>query len=361
MRLVSAALIVGLVLPVSAALADGFALKTKPKIAFIYFNSKSDGGWTQSFDEAKSKIDAATGQNIPYVENIPEVAGQIRPAVERFIQRGYNVIIGTAYGYADTFKELSQEHPDVAFLNSNGTATGPNLETFYGRTYESQYLCGMAAAGASKTGKLGFVAPHPIGPVNWSINAYALGARSINPNATVTVIFTGAWNDPVKERSAASALIDQGIDVVGQSVDTPTAQIVAQERGVFGTGNWRDMREFAPKATQCSQVWTWANFLIPEIESIEKANWKPDPNGVFRGAGPTGITDIACCGAAVPDDVKKKILAAREALIKGERKVFAGPLSDTSGKEQVPAGKDIADAQLWTMKWYVPGVIASVK
>ncbi|HEX3496979.1 MAG TPA: BMP family ABC transporter substrate-binding protein, partial [Methylocella sp.] len=183
-----------------AAYAAGFTLPAPAKIAFLYFAEKNDGGWTQAFDEARPKIEAAVGMKIPFVEKVPEVAGQITPAAEQFIQRGYNVIIGTAFGYSDTFKELSQKYPKVAFLNASGTTNGSNLESFYGRTYESQYLCGMIAGGMSKSGKLGFVAAHPIGPVNWTINAYELGAQKINPKATVTVIFTGAWNDPVKER-----------------------------------------------------------------------------------------------------------------------------------------------------------------
>ncbi|MGA7807573.1 BMP family ABC transporter substrate-binding protein, partial [Bradyrhizobium sp.] len=150
------------------AYAAGFTLSAPPKIAFLYFADKTDGGWTQAFDEARPKIEAALDQKIPFVENVPEVAGQITPAAERFIQRGYNVIIGTAFGYSDTFKELSQKYPKVAFLNASGTTNGPNLESFYGRTYESQYLCGMVAGAMSKTGKLGFVAAHPVGPVNWT-------------------------------------------------------------------------------------------------------------------------------------------------------------------------------------------------
>ena len=236
----------------ATAHAAGFTLSAAPKIAFLYFADKGDGGWTQAFDEAKPKMEAAVGMKIPYVENVPEVAGKITPAAESFINRGYNVIIGTAFGYSDTFKSLSEKYPKVAFLNASGTTNGPNLESFYGRTYESQYLCGMVAGAMSKSGKLGFVAAHPIGPVNWTINAYELGAQKMNPNATVTVIFTGSWNDPVKERSAAQALADQGIDVIGQHVDTPTPQIVAQERGLYGTGHHRDLREFAPKATLCS-------------------------------------------------------------------------------------------------------------
>ena len=271
-------------------------------------------------------------------------------------RRGSNIIIGTAFGYSDTFKELSEKYPKVAFLNASGTTNGPNLESFYGRTYESQYLCGMVAGAMSKSGKLGFVAAHPIGPVNWTINAYELGAKQLNPNATTTVIFTGEWNDPVKERAAASALADQGIDVIGQHVDTPTPQIVAQERGIYGTGHHRDLREFAPKATLCSSVWTWDKFLTPELKKIEAGNWQPNPYGAFPGIKDGG-TDIALGNVAVPKDVVAKVMAERQAIIDGKQ-IYTGPMTDTSGKEVLAAGKSIDDAGLWKMDWYIPGVIA---
>src|SRR5882672_10512619 len=297
--------------------ATGFTLSEPPKVAFLYFAEKTDGGWTQAFEEARLKMEPAVGMKIPFVEKVPEVAGQIKPAAERFIQRGYNVIIGTAFGYSDTFKELSQKYPKVAFLNASGTTNGANLESFYGRTYESQYLCGMIAGAMSKTGKLGFVAAHPIGPVNWTINAYEMGALKMNPKATTTVIFTGAWNDPVKERAAASAMADQGIDVIGQHVDTPTPQIVAQERGIYGTGHHRDLREFAPKATLCSSVWTWDKFLSPELKKVAAGDWQPSPYGAFIPMSQGG-TDIACCGPAVPKESAAKVMAERDALMKGK-------------------------------------------
>jgi basic membrane protein A len=340
----------------TAAHADGFSLKGPPKIAILLFADKKDGGWTQAFDEARIKIEKELNLQIPYVENVPEVAGKILPAAEGFIGRGYNIILGTGFGYSDAFKELSVKHPTLAFLNASGTTNGPNLESYYGRSYESQYLCGMAAAGVSKTGKLGFVAAHPIGPVNWTINGYELGAKMINPNATVTVIFTGQWNDPVKERAAAAALFDQGIDVIGQHVDTPTPQIVAQERGLHGTGHHRDLREFAPKATICSSMWPWANFLIPELKKVIAGNWQPSPYGAFPGMKDGG-DDIACCGPDVPKAVVDKIMAERDAIMKGKN-IFTGPIKDVAGTEKVAAGKTIEDAALWKMDWYVPGVIA---
>jgi basic membrane lipoprotein Med (substrate-binding protein (PBP1-ABC) superfamily) len=341
----------------TTASAAVFKLDGPPKPALILFGPKNDGGWSQSFEEALPALEKIVGAKIPVVDKVPEDSSAITPPAERFIQRGYNVIIGTAFGYSDTFKKLSEKYPKVAFLDASGIVNGPNLESFYGRTYQSQYLCGMAAAAASKTGKLGFVAANPLPVVNWTINAYELGAQKINPKATLTVVFTGAWNDPVKERAATTALIDQGADVIGQHVDTPTPQIVAQERGVYGTGHHRDLSEFAPKATQCSSVWTWAKFLGPTLQEMKAGTWSPPPYGAFPGIKQGG-TDIACCGKAVSAADKKKIMSARQDIIDGTHPIYSGPMSDRDGKLRIPAGKVIADGDLWKMDWFVPGVIS---
>lgn len=351
----SVAVAIALAGPAPAS-AEPFKLDGPPKIAFVYFNVKNDGGWVQALDEARLKVEAETGQKIPYVENVPEVASAIRPAVETFIKRGYNIIVGSAFGYSDTFKALAEENPKVAFLNPAGTTNGPNLQSFYGRTYQSQYLCGMAAGGTSKSGKLGFVAAHKIGLVDWTINAYALGAQKVNPAATVTVVFTGSWNDPVKERAAADALIEQGIDVIGQHVDTPAVQLVAQEKGVHSTGHHRDMTEFAPDATICSSVWVWERYLVPTIKEIEAGTWEPSAYGDFPGIEQGG-TDIKCCGAAVPKKVVDEVMAERQALIDGAQ-IFKGPIDDNSGAVKIPAGEVPSDADLWGMDWFVKGVIA---
>ncbi len=337
------------------AAADGFSLKAAPKIAMILYGSRNDGGWTQSFEEARKRMEKDLGLQIAFVENVEENATKIVPPVELFIKRGYNIIIGTAFGYSDAFMELSQKYPDVAFLDGSGTKNGPNLQSFYGRTYESQYLCGMVAGAMSKTGKLGFVAANPYGVVNWTVNGFEMGAKLANPKATTTAIFIGTWADPVKERAAAQALIDGGADVLGQHVDTPTPQLVAQERNALGTGHHRDLSEFAAKATVCSSVWYWDRYLTPEIKKIIAGGWKPNPYGAF----PTikdGPTDVIINTKLVPDEIVKKVMAERQALIDG-KEIYAGPISDVNGKEVVAQGKVLDDAGLWKMDWYVPGVI----
>lgn len=356
MRLRSLAIVFSMVCSMAGvAHAEGFSLKGPPKIAMVIYGAKNDGGWGQSFDEARVKMEKALGRKISYVDSVPEDASVVEPIVEQLIKRGNNIIIGSAFGYSDAFKDLAKRHPDVAFLNGAGTTNAPNLESFYGRTYESQYLCGMAAAAVSKTGKLGFIAANPIGLVNWTINAYELGARKINPKATLTVIYTGTWDDPVKERAAATALADQGIDAIGQHVDSPTVQLVAQERGIYGTGHHRDMRQYAPKATVCSSVWVWDKFLVPQIKQIEAGNWQPPKNGALVETKDGG-TDIAAFGPAVPADMQAIIRAERQAIINGKQ-IYAGPLSDRDGKLRVPAAQVLSDSDLWKTDWFVKGVI----
>jgi len=343
---------------VTVAKADSFKLEGDPKPAFLYFNVKNDGGWVQALDEARLRVEGELGISIPFAEKVPEVASEIKPAVERYIRRGHNIILGSAYGYSDTFKELAEKHPNVAFVNAAGTTNGANLQSYYGRTYESQYLCGMVAGAMSKTGKIGFVAANPIGLVNWTINAYLMGARQMNPDATLTVVFTGAWYDPVKERAAATALVEQGIDVIGQHVDTPTPQVVAQENGVYGTGHHRDMREYAEKATLCSSVWVWERFLTPTINAIAAGEWEPGPWGAFLSIKEGG-TDIACCNAAVPQDVVDRVMAEREAIINGKH-VFTGPIVDQAGTVRVAAGEVPGDGDLWGMDYLIEGVVGKL-
>ena len=248
-------------------------------------------------NEARPKMEAALGQKIPFVENVPEVAGKIKPAAETFISRGSNIVIGTAFGYSDTFKELSEKYPKVAFLNAPAPPTAltaillrPDLQ--------SQYLCGMVAGAMSKTGKLGFVAAHPIGPVNWTINAYELRRSKNEAKCDDDGRLYG-----LLERSGQRTCRGISFGRPGHRRYRPTrrhADPASRCSGArhFGTGHHRDLREFAPKATLCSSVWTWEKFLIPGAKKIEAGNWQPSPYGAFpasKRAVPTSLVVTLRC------------------------------------------------------------------
>ncbi|MCC6001782.1 MAG: BMP family ABC transporter substrate-binding protein [Pararhodobacter sp.] len=324
-----------------------------PRPAVILYGPTNDGGWSQSIDEARQLLEETLGTRIAQAAEIPETATAIRPAAELFIERGANIIIGSAFGYSDTFAELAAEFPQIMFFNPAGTTNAQNLQSVYGRTYETHYLCGMVAGGLTESGRIGFVAANPFGLVNWTVNAYLLGARQINPDVELSVVFTGSWGDPVRERAATQALIEQGADVIGQHVDTPTPQIVAAEAGIFATGHHRDLSEFSA-ATQCSSVWTWDLYLGSAIEAVSAGTFEPAPYGAFLSIA-DGAVDVACCGPAVPDDLAARVMEAREAIIGGMH-VFAGPLYDRDGTLRVAEGAVLDDGALWGMDWFVAGV-----
>src|SRR5690606_37485612 len=167
-----------------------------PKVAFIYIAPVGDLGWTYMHDQSRLAVEERLGIETAFTESIPEVTTDVRGVIDRYVARGYNVIVGTAYGYSDAFKLAAEEYPGVVFMNAAGTTSAPNLTSYYGRSYESMYLAGMAAGAVTGTGKLGFVAAYPLGLVLWNVNAFALGAQAVNPDVEVIVSFTNTWYDP---------------------------------------------------------------------------------------------------------------------------------------------------------------------
>jgi len=331
-----------------------FRLDAPPKVAMVLFSQRSDGGWTNAFDAARKQMEKDLGQTIDYYNNVDADRAHIFAATERLIAKGNNIIIGTGYDYSEPFTYLADKHPNVAFLNGGGFTNGRNLQSFYGRTFDSQYLCGMVAGAMSKTGRLGFVAAFDFPTVVQSFNGFTLGARQMNPKATVDVRFTKTWADPNVEQDVALRVIDGGADVIGQNVDTPRPVVVAQARGILATGHHRDLTRYAPRATICSSVWYWERYLTPTVRAIAAGTWKPDPNGAVPDFK-DGPSDIVINRALVPDDIYMRVMQERQAIINGKN-IFTGPIRNDKGAEVVANGKALSIADISTITWHVQGV-----
>ena len=226
---------------------------------------------------------------------------------------------------------------------------------FYGRIYESQYLCGVVAGATSKKANIGFLAARPSTITDWEINGYTLGVLKANPKAAVHVVFTGN-SSATHERTAATALIDRGADVIGQGVDGLTPQLVAQERGVLATGYAVDLHKASPKSAICSSIWVWDRYLAQEFEKIAAGHWQAEPSRLLLGITGGG-TDIACCSTAIGRQTMIKLLAERADITIDRQQVFARPIIDNQNRQRVPKGAVLRDTELWKMDWYVKGVV----
>ena len=205
---------------------------------------------------------------------------------------------------------------------------------------------------------IGFVAPYQLPEVARAINAFTLGAQSVNPNVKVKVVWTNTWYDPAKEKQAALSLIDAGADVVAQHQNTPAAQQAAEERGILGIGYNTDMSKMAPKASLTGAIWNWGPYYVNVVESVKNGTWK---TGSYWGGLKEGVVNIAPYGPAVQEDTKKLVEEARSKISGGNWDIFTGPLKGQDGNTKVPEGQKLTDKDLLSMDWFVLGVEGALK
>lgn len=335
--------------------AEPFKLEGTPKIAFIYAATTQDGGWNEALDNARAKVEESFDYPVAVAESIPEDASALKNAIDLFVRRGFNIIVGTTYGYSDGIKEAAEKYPHVAFLNASGTTNGDNLESFYARTYEGWYLAGMAAAGVAKDKPVGMLAGFPVGVVNWDINGFARGVQAISPETKTAVIYTNSWWDPVKEGQAAKSLLDQGDVVIANNLSSSAPFTEAEKAGAYSVGFQLDKSAEAPKGHITSVTFHWDKYLVPTIQKITEGSWEPNPYGAFPGLA-QGVVDITPLPETVPAEVRGQVAAAKQAIIDGKLTPFDGPLYSRDGELKVKQGESLSDEQLWSMEYLLKGV-----
>jgi basic membrane protein A len=357
-RTLLGALLLGTAL-MAAQPALAFKLQGEPKVAMIYGATARDGGWNEALDNARAAVEQELGLTVAVTENIPEEATALKNAIDLYVKRGFNIIVGTTYGYSDGILEAAKQYPEVAFVNASGTTNAANLEGFYARTYQGWYLAGMAAAGATKTGKLGILGGFPVGVVNWDMNAFTLGAQAIKPDVQVNVVYTNSWWDPVKEGQVTEALLDQGADVIANNLSSSAPFIAAEGRGAASIGFQLDMRQHAPKGSLTSVMFRWEKYLVPTIKAIVDGTWLPTEWGAFPGMA-EGVVAMAPMGDLVPTEVQAKIADAQAQMAAGSFSPFTGPIKRQDGSEAVAAGTTLDDGALWKMDFLVAGTVGTM-
>ncbi|MBV8260440.1 MAG: BMP family ABC transporter substrate-binding protein, partial [Paraburkholderia sp.] len=248
--------------------------------------------------------------------------------------------------------------PDTVFLHATGYKKAPNFGTYDVRMYQGAYLAGVAAGYATKTNTLGFVASVPIPEVVRNINAYTLGARSVNPKVHTKVIWINSWFDPGKEKQAAETLIGQGADVLLQNTDSSATLATAEEKKVHAFGWDSNMKKFGPHAHLGSVEGNWGVYYVAVIQQVLDGKWKNDP--VWWGI-PQKAVDLGDVNTSeLSADAQKAVATKREAIASGKWDVFTGPIKDQTGAVKIPAGKTLTDPELQRLNWYVEGVDGSL-
>lgn len=344
----------------TAGLAMAFEAVPVEKInpGYIYIGPVGDGGWTYMQDVGRRKVDEMfPGLKSSVIESVNE-GPEVVPVMERLIRKNKSkLIFACTFGYMDFVMDVAKKYPDVMFMHVSGYKRADNVGTLFGRMYQPRYLAGLVAGSMSKSGNIGYVAAHPIPEVIRMINAFTLGVRKVNPNATVKVVWLFSWFDPGKEKEAAKALIESGCDVLGMHADTGAVAQAAEESKVYVIGYNNDMSKYAPTMHLTAPIWNWANLFGPIVEQVKNGTWKSQDIwwGIKEGA-----VDLAPFGPAVPENVRKQVEEEKARIVSGEWDVFTGPIKNQAGEVKVKEGEKMSDPDVWSMGWFVEGVVGEI-
>lgn len=353
----------------------------KVKACFIYVGPVGDIGWSYAHDEARKKAEKALPWlETKYVESVPE--GQATPVIDRLVRDKCQIIFTTSFGFMDQTLEAAKKYPNVMFMHASGFKRAPNMGTYMADFYQIYYLNGMMAAALSKSGKLGYVAAFPVPELKRHISAFALGARAVNPKATVNVKWINAWFDPNKAREAAEALISEGNDALAFTEDTATVVQTAAARKVPSFAHYSPMYKFAPDYTVSGQLVNWDKIYIDFLTKVRNGTYttknlnKVDYWNLLRG----GSVELgAQAGMAINPKWVPQLKAAKmqvggrtvsvydrvmqlKANMEGGGKFdpYTGPIRDRNGILRVPAGQVMSVKDLNNMSWVAPGVVGQV-
>jgi basic membrane protein A len=313
-------------------------------VGFIYVGPKDDYGYSQAHAIGAKAVKAMKGVKVTEEEKVPEDV-KVQQTMKSMIEEdGATVIFPTSFGYFDPHVlKLAKEYPKVMFLHCGGLwdeAKHPkNVGSYFGYIDECQFISGVIAAHTSKKKKLGFVAAKPIPQVLRNINAFALGARSVDPTITVQVIFTGDWSESTKEANAATILINQGgIDVITCHVDSPKVVVEnARKAGIYICGYHASQKELAPDLYLTGAEWNWEKVYTDYINMIKEGKKLPN---FLRGGIKEGIVKMSPYGKDVSESAKKAADAIKAKFMEGTFVIFKGPLKDNKGAEIIPKGKE---------------------
>ena len=344
--------------------ADG-ASSGPLKVGFVYLTNPGDHGWTYAHEVGRQDLQAHFGDKIEtnFVENVAEGPDAAR-VIRELVEQGNEVIFTTSFGYMDPTLKVSKEFPNVKFHHITGYKRSENMATGNIRFYEGRYVQGVVAGLMTKTNKIGYLGAFPIPEVIQGINAFASGLRSVNKEASISVVWVNSWYDPVKESDAAKVLIAEGADLLAQHTDSPAMLQTAEKAGVKGFGQSSDMHEFAPNAQLFSSVNNWGPYYIQQVQHVMDGSWTTG-EGPDHWAGNTwnGLGDdylVLTEFKNMPADIAAKATAARDGIASGSLNIFEGPMMDNKGNEVLATGAVLDDGGLWAMNYYLDGVLGDL-
>jgi basic membrane protein A len=347
--------------PAITATATPTVTPTRLIVGAIHVGSIKDAGYNQAHhDGLVAMTQKVPGVKLLEAENVPE-GPDVERVMENMIQQGATLIFPQSFGYMDFALNVATKHPEVKFEHPAGYKLADNFGTYWAASDKLNYALGVAAGKMTKTGKIAFVGAMPIPQIIATINAYHLGARSVNPTVETRVVFTGTWSDPAKEAAATNAVIDQGAGVVAMLVDSPITVVqTAEKRGAYSIGyHSKAVAEFAPNGWISGVNFDWGDYFAQLATAVINGTWKAQN---YVGELDTNMANLAPFGASVPTDVRSLVSGTVDNFKSGKlASPYLGPVYDQQGTLRIKEGEVPSAAFGNTVDWFAQGIVGQTK
>ena len=329
----------------------------KIKVGFIYVGPIGDHGWTYRHDIGRLDVEKHFGDKVEtvYLENVKYGPDSER-AIRAMAKSGADIIFATSFGYMEPMLKVAKEFPNVKFEHATGYKQSKNMATYGLRLYQARHVQGVIAGLMTKTNKICYVGAFPIPEVIREINTYYLGAKTVNPDVDIDIVWVNTWYDPGKEAQAAKVMIAEGCDMVAQHTDSPAPLQTAEKAGVLGFGQASNQYKFAPKAQLTATIDNWSPYYIAKVQAVMDGTWK---TGDYFGHMNEDVVQMAPF-TNMPADVKAFAQKIKDGITNGKYFAFTGPIKDNTGKLQLKDGEIADDGHLNSMMYYVEGIDAKV-
>lgn len=347
--------IVGIVMINNVQKLETDVTKEQTKVGLILNGEKDDKSWGQSHMEALQKTAKKLNLELIYEECVPEDERCIQ-YMEEMVRQGCKIIVCNSFDYGTYEYHIAEKYPEVYFFHASGILSSKNFTSYFGRIYQMRYLSGIVAGLQTQTNEIGYVAAMNISEVNRGINAFTLGVKAVNSDATVYVAWSNSWTDDNRTGEATEKLIqNHDIDVIAMHTDSQRVLEIAEEKKIYSIGYNIDNNRVYPNTFLTAPIWHWENFYEPHI--LECLQGKFYGQHYWDGVD-TGIVELAPLTGNVVSGAQAKVDEAKQKLEKGGFDVFYGQIKDQNGRIRVQRGENMSDEMMLNnFDWYVEGVV----
>ena len=324
----------------------------KLKVAFIYEKTATSSAWTYAHELGRMHLEQKFPEEVSTISYDNTTLDNIEERIEDAIQQGCNIVFTTTPSFVPASVKAAIAHPDIRILSCSVNTSHRYIRTYYARMHEAKFLMGAIAGAMAENNKIAYIADYPIYGAIANINAFALGAKMINPRAKVYL----EWSTKKEGNVIENIRQLQPMCVSGKDM------VIPEEASRY-FGLYRLDGEVPHNLAM--PLWHWGKFYEQLIQTIMDGTWKYDDNPSTMQAinywwgMSSGVVDVIC-SQNLPIGTKRLVDLLKNTICTGEFNPFSGVLYSQEGVVQNNPNKSLTPEEILTMDWLAENVVGSI-